>query len=153
MSDKDLIVTILVPTRPDEPDKVGPMHGVIGTGCVVGADLILTSRHVLDVGDRRNRDFPIRVRWYALRDDDPDNSAGWRDLDADDEQAIVWPDDPGLDAALLRCPRPVHDRLQGLAPYFICTEPPATVSSGAVVAFRAPIAAMIATTATSSARS
>lgn len=121
MSDKDLIVTIKVPTLADEPAKSGPMHGRIGTGCVVGRGLILTARHVLDVGERRNPDFPIRLCWYALHETDP--QGGWRDLGADAE-VVVWPEDPGLDVALLRIDAPPDARLAELKPYRLATVRP-----------------------------
>lgn len=120
MSDKDLIVLILVPTTSDDPKRNGPTHGAIGTGCVVGPNLVLTSRHVLEADGRRNPEFPIRVRWCALHQRG-DREGGWRDLDLNDEDVIFWPDDD-LDAALLSCPHPPE--LARHSPYVLATALP-----------------------------
>jgi hypothetical protein len=118
MSDKALIVTLLVPTLSEQGDDQGPMAGGIGTGCAVGPDLILTSRHVVRPS-RRNPAHPIRVRWHPQRHD---ADGGWRDLHKDDAEAIRWCGDGALDAALLLAPRP--PALEDLPPYRVAARRP-----------------------------
>ena len=55
---KDLIVAIFAPTT-----GVGKMPGCVGTGYPITDDLILTARHVVEPANR-NRQEPIRVRWF-----------------------------------------------------------------------------------------
>ncbi|GAB0150499.1 hypothetical protein McPS_32410 [Marichromatium sp. PS1] len=119
--DKALIVTILVPTRSDNPSKDGPWDGAVGTGCVVGEDLILTARHVVSPPER-NPEHPIRIRWYGqCTDDDP--FSGWVELEEDDK-AIRWTGKGDLDAALLVCPR--HEALRDMRVYRVAiSRPPA----------------------------
>lgn len=122
---KDLIVAILVPTLADDSARNGPWRGSIGTGCAVGDELILTARHVVKPA-RRNPAFPIRVRWYALRDDDDPQSA-WLPLDGTDDEIIRWAGEGDLDAALLHCPRPPE--LREIRPYRIIASRPAGTGS------------------------
>jgi hypothetical protein len=114
--DKALIVTILAPTKCDDPRDDGPWNGSIGTGCAVGGDLILTCRHVV-APPNRNPQHPIRIRWYDQRQAGDPFSA-WVALE-DDGKAVRWPDrDQGdLDAALLVCPR--HEALRDIRGYRI----------------------------------
>ena len=111
--DKALIVTVLVPTRASDPARNGPWHGFIGTGCAVAKGLILTARHVVQPKNR-NGDYPIKIRWYDLRDC-PNSPSGWVDLNDNDEDSIRWVGEGNLDAALLACPRPPE--LRAIADY------------------------------------
>jgi len=117
--DKALIVTVLVPTRGSKRSSNGPWHGAIGTGCALDNGLILTARHVVKPPNR-NPDHPIKVRWYALRDQIA--NSGWVDLDLDDAQAIRWTGEGDLDAALLNCPRP--EPLRDILAYRLAADPP-----------------------------
>lgn len=92
--DKSLLIAIFVPT-PEEAD--GGSRGRLGTGYPVGPNLILTAGHVV-----KDAAGPIRVRWHYHRSaSEADN--GWITLP---EDAVIWRSGDGLDAALLRCPRP-----------------------------------------------
>jgi hypothetical protein len=117
--DKALIVTVLVPTRDPKRSSNGLWHGAIGTGCALENDLILTARHLVQQPNR-NPDHPIKVRWYALRDQIA--NSGWVDLDPDDAKAIRWTGEDDLDAALLNCPRP--ELLRDIPAYRLAADPP-----------------------------
>lgn len=113
--DKALIVTLLVPTLGPEGQPRDEWHGAFGTGCAVRDDLILTSRHVIRP-ERRDRRFPIKVRWYDRRDPEDPRSA-WVSLAGDDDEVIAWAGEGDLDAALIRCPR--HPGLKAVADYHL----------------------------------
>ncbi len=118
--DKALIVTLLVPTLDPKRSSNGPWDGAVGTGCALENDLMLTARHVVQPPNR-NHNHPIKVRWYALRDQIA--NSGWVDLDPDDAKAIRWTGEADLDAALLNCPRP--EPLRDIPAYRLAADPPA----------------------------
>ena len=93
---KDLIVTIFVPTKQGSGSN---SEGKIGTGYPVAEDLILTSRHTVRPEQGTGE---IQLRWHYCADRDaPDK--GWIMLSVDN---IVWEGKGELDAALIHCPRP-----------------------------------------------
>ncbi len=94
---KDLIVTIFVPTGQEE-------EGKIGTGYPVAENLILTSRHTVKPEQCTGQ---IQVRWHYLTDEDALDK-GWITLAVED---VVWEGEGELDAVLLRCPR--SEKAQG----------------------------------------
>ncbi len=94
---KDLIVAIFA-----SMDTEDATTGVFGTGYPVTEDLILTSRHVVEL-ENRNPPAQIEVKWFY---DKPanDESPAWTKAD------LVWTGKGDLDAALIRCRRPEHLR-------------------------------------------
>lgn len=102
--DKSLLVKIFVPTFDTGGRDGGGRVGNVGTGFPVGRDLILTARHVLEPEDRDAR-YRIGVRWHDYPDAGP--VGGMFEIEDGD---IVLPETGDLDAALLRCPRPLAAR-------------------------------------------
>ena len=99
---KDLIVAIFVPTMGQ-----GKMPGRVGTGYPVTDDLILTSRHVIEP-ENRDRQKPIRVRWFHDKPADG-KLPEWIPLDDHlNDDVLVWVGSGDLDAALIRCRRPEY---------------------------------------------
>lgn len=101
---KDLIVAIFVPTTGQ-----GRTPGRVGTGYPVTDDLILTARHVIEP-ENRNRQQPLRVRWFHDKPADG-KPPEWTPLDDHrNGDILVWVGTGDLDAALLRCRRPDYLR-------------------------------------------
>jgi hypothetical protein len=97
----DLIVVIFAPTLGDNDEDRGDSAGEVGTGCVVGPDLILTARHVVEP-ERRDDRYSLAVAWSPLTPG-VDEKLDWIQ---NDQVHVVWTGKGDLDAALIHCPLP-----------------------------------------------
>ncbi|MBF0371701.1 MAG: trypsin-like peptidase domain-containing protein [Magnetococcales bacterium] len=97
---KEGVVAVVVPTTNAEGIPV------VGTGCSVSDDLVLTARHVVFPSDR-DLDKPIRIYWNAGHGTSPED----RDRVELALDCIAWDgEEAGLGAVLLKSPRPKHVR-------------------------------------------
>ncbi len=100
--DKSLLVAVFVPTTDKTGKDFKGKRGELATGYLVGKDLILTVRHVLQSEPPYYRDkrYPVAIHWYYFGSD---SELDWIEIS---EKSIIWQSQGELDAALIRCPRP-----------------------------------------------
>lgn len=108
--DKSLLVAVFVPTTDAKGENFKGSRGELATGYLVGKDLILTARYILQPGPPYYRDerYPLRIGWHCSCPGDP---ADWTVVPDKD---IVWPSQDDLDAVLIRCSLPGDPVVPGI---------------------------------------
>lgn len=109
--DKSLLVAVFVPTTNERNEDFKGQQGELATGYLVGKDLILTARYILQPGPPYYRDerYPVRICWHCSCPGDP---ADWTVVVPDKD--IVWPSQDDLDAVLIRCSLPGDPVVPGI---------------------------------------
>lgn len=92
------VAEILTPTQREDGTSGEGKYGEVCTGYLLTPELVLTCRHGVEPADRE-ADFPIQLRWRDCNRERPT-------VVETAEAKVVW-SDLRLDAALLRCVKPV----------------------------------------------